>query len=122
MLTWVENQLLKVYRCFQNPKLLKKPEIKLVTVDVICIFILLEDPSLISPRSRNSGAKQTTPKYADWSFHVCFFKICGLIPPGISNLLLSKFRARKPFDIRAKLRSLFLSYYLKVRLHLIIKK
>lgn len=90
---------------FPESQTLKKPEIKLVTVDVICLFISLTGPSLISLRSRNLEEKQPPPNYADWSFQLCSFKICGLTPPGIPILLLTMFKARKPFDVRKKLRS-----------------
>lgn len=44
---------------FPESQTLKKPEIKLVTVDVICLFISLTGLSLMSRRSRNLEEKQT---------------------------------------------------------------
>ena len=90
---------------FPDSQTLKTPEIKLVTVDVVCLFILLKGLSLISLRSRTLEEKQTPPNYADWTFQLYSFKICGLIPPGIPIVLLTMFKARKPFDVRKKLRS-----------------
>lgn len=89
---------------FPESQTLKTSEIKLITVDVICLFMLLKGLSLISLRRRNREEKQTTPNYADWSFQLYSFKICGLIPPGIPILLLTMFKARKLFDVRKKLR------------------
>lgn len=80
----------------------KEPEKKSVTMDILAIFILLEDPSLISPESRNCGARQT--RDADWTSHL-YCPTLWRIPPESPALLLSKFRARKQLDPVAELRS-----------------
>lgn len=59
---------------FPESQTLKKPEIKLVTVDVICLFISLTGLSLVSLRSRNLEEKQTPPKLCRLELSTLFFQ------------------------------------------------